>query len=379
MTADRSVKSHTAKNRVLILLFFLWTASCQPPPADPFEGLPVESVEVDPARLPGQPAADSGWAAASHILVRWRGAEGWYKRIKLDRSGARRRAERLLELARGRGQDFEALARKFSDDSATAAKGGHLGVFARGELHPALERAVFSVQPGQVADLVESPAGFHVLMRTDDRYAQAAEIVVAHDQALRYRPRQPRSRQQAKELAAELHRRLLAGEDFFELARNYSDLSSAERGGVVAVFSAGEQHPDFEKIVWGLSPGQVSEVIETPTGFHIVKRLVIERIPLRQLFIEYQALVMPGEKRKKPTPEEAGELAQRIVNEARGGKDFAYLISAYSHTTSPQVRWYSRGELPYLQEKAAFSLRPGELAGPFDTANGWLILQRANF
>ncbi|HEX6588654.1 MAG TPA: peptidylprolyl isomerase [Longimicrobiales bacterium] len=70
-------------------------------------------------------------------------------------------AQEVLELARG-GEDFEQLARRFSDDPS-AQQGGDLGWFRRGDMVQAFENAVYSLRPGQISGVVESPFGFHVI------------------------------------------------------------------------------------------------------------------------------------------------------------------------------------------------------------------------
>ncbi len=61
------------------------------------------------------------------------------------------------------GESFAALARRYSQDTGNAKKGGDLGEFGRGDLVPALENAAFKLQPGQISPIVESPFGLHIV------------------------------------------------------------------------------------------------------------------------------------------------------------------------------------------------------------------------
>ena len=63
------------------------------------------------------------------------------------------------------------------------------------------------------------------------------------------------------------------GADFVELARERSIDSSRDRGGDLGFFGLGEMIPEFEKEAIRLKVGELSEVVQTPMGFHIIKRI----------------------------------------------------------------------------------------------------------
>jgi parvulin-like peptidyl-prolyl isomerase len=103
---------------------------------------------------------------AAHVLVR----------VPLDavapeRTSARLRAEQVRVLAR-QGQDFSALAKKWSDDSTTRDAGGMLEPFARGEMMKPVEDATLALAPGEISAVVETPYGFHVIKRLPDSDAE---------------------------------------------------------------------------------------------------------------------------------------------------------------------------------------------------------------
>jgi parvulin-like peptidyl-prolyl isomerase len=84
-----------------------------------------------------------------------------------EQDAARFRAEAVLERLR-KGEDFEELARKVSQDPASSAQGGKLSPFARGQVEQAVELAAFALKPGEVSGVVWSRLGYH-LVRVDAR------------------------------------------------------------------------------------------------------------------------------------------------------------------------------------------------------------------
>jgi peptidyl-prolyl cis-trans isomerase C len=81
----------------------------------------------------------------------------------------------------------------------------------------------------------------------------------------------PDEKQKAREKAESLKKRLLAGEDFSALAKSESTCPSSSKGGDLGFFGKGEMVPAFENATAALKPGEVSNVVETQFGFHIIK------------------------------------------------------------------------------------------------------------
>jgi peptidyl-prolyl cis-trans isomerase C len=101
---------------------------------------------------------------ASHILIRI-----FPDSSAAQRDEARRRATDILKQVLG-GADFARTARDQSEDANTALSGGLVGTFPRGQMHPAFEAAAFSVKPGEISGVVETPFGFHII-RVDEHMA----------------------------------------------------------------------------------------------------------------------------------------------------------------------------------------------------------------
>ena len=96
---------------------------------------------------------------ASHILLKTDG--------KND-AAVEARADELLKQARG-GADFADLARKNSEDEASAKNGGDLDYFGKGRMVPEFEQAAFAMQPGEIGDPVKTSYGYHIIKLVDKK------------------------------------------------------------------------------------------------------------------------------------------------------------------------------------------------------------------
>jgi len=111
-----------------------------------------------------------------------------------------------------------------------------------------------------------------------DISAQPAEIaarhlLVAYKGALRASPGIGRSKNEARTRAEEAQKRAMAGEDFVELVKQYSDEPGAgERGGDLGKFDRQSMVPAFANAAFALKVGEISTVVETQFGYHVIKR-----------------------------------------------------------------------------------------------------------
>jgi foldase protein PrsA len=93
------------------------------------------------------------------------------------------------------GGDFVALAKQYSQDTATKDKGGELGFFGKGQMVPAFQDAAFSLPVGKISQPVKSPFGYHIIQVEEKKPAQKATLASAHDQIKEQLTQQQESQQ----------------------------------------------------------------------------------------------------------------------------------------------------------------------------------------
>lgn len=99
---------------------------------------------------------------------------------------------------------------------------------------------------------------------------RASHILVMHKGA--NQTTSNRTKDEAQSRAEFVRKKLVEGGDFAALAREYSDCPSASKGGDLGEFGRGQMVGPFEAAAFGLEVGELSGVVETPFGFHIIKR-----------------------------------------------------------------------------------------------------------
>lgn len=133
---------------------------------------PKETSKAAPGTQPTPQAAQASdepppkEVGARHVLIQFLGTERAPASVVRTREQAEALAEKVLAKAR-RGESFTRLATEYSDEPGAAGRGGALGKFTRGRMAPAFEDAAFRLKVGQISEVVETPFGFHVILRTE--------------------------------------------------------------------------------------------------------------------------------------------------------------------------------------------------------------------
>ena len=190
---------------------------------------------------------------------------------------ARARAEKARAEALASG-DFAKLAASYSD-GPDALKGGALGWRSADRLPELFSEALKTMKPGDVSELLRSPAGFHLLKLVDRRESGGADgppVKQTHVRHILIRTNEAVSEADARRRLEDLRERIVrGGADFAELARLHSEDGTAARGGDLGWVYPGDTVPDFERAMDALKPGEISEPVKTPFGWHLIQ--VLER------------------------------------------------------------------------------------------------------
>jgi len=185
-------------------------------------------------------------------------------------------------------------------------------------------------------------------------------------------------RKQKRELAEKVLAEARAGKDFAELARKYSDdKASVPEGGDLGYFTRGTMVDAFEKTAFALQPGEISDVVETPFGFHVIKGEGYIEAGIKSL-ADVLDQVKTGLRQEK-AHQAAFEAAMDAYNINRKSGDLA-AAAASAGLEVKQTGLFARGEaisgLDAEEEvaEAAFALNEKELARPVSTPQGVVLM-----
>src|SRR5690606_20185021 len=239
-----------------------------------------------------------------------------------DSAAALARVEALREEILA-GGDFEEIARRESADPGSAAQGGDLGTFSRGQMVEPFDEAVFSLPIGRVSEPVLTQFGYH-LIRVESRNgdeARARHILIPI------------------ELSPESEDRLLAHADSLELLGETMtlDAAAAQLGltvrptelvdGFAFVPGVG---PADDAIDWAMNearPGDVSTVFETPPAFYMVE--LVELVPASVIPLEEASASIRATLEHQKKLERTRQIARDYVDEIRQGRSLDEVAAAH--------------------------------------------------
>ena len=185
--------------------------------------------------------------------------------------------------------------------------------------------------------------------------------------------------EQVRQLANQVREDLLTGADFAEVAVTVSDGGNAKNGGDLGWRKTEDVPSLFADYIPDMKKNDISEPIQSPSGFHIIKitdiksdeESIIEQTHARHILIKTDPLTTSDDAKNK-----LEKLKRRIDN----GDDFGLLAKGNSDDSVSAINggdldWRSPGDLVPEFERAMNGLEPGQISEPFKTNFGWHIVQ----
>lgn len=182
-----------------------------------------------------------------------------------------------------------------------------------------------------------------------------------------------------KAVAQDLRKRILEGADFATISSQFSDLGAGANGGDLGFISRDDVVPEFSRAAFNLSVGDISGVIRTPFGYHVIK---CEGKRDNKLHLRHLLLAVPATAKDTVL---AAHLTDSLIQLIRGGEEFGPIAKEYSIDNSTRAQggelgWFSTTELP-----PDFALHvigwktPGEIKGPIQSQYGLHILKLLDY
>lgn len=223
---------------------------------------------------------------------------------------ARRRAQDIHEQILG-GMDFASAAIRYSN-APNALEGGDLGWRSLNEIPSVFIDLVTQMREGEVTPAIRSPGGFHLLKlygrRADSQRVvqefNARHIMIEFDELT--------SPEQAERKIRDIHRQILDGADFADMARKHSDdHNTGPLGGDLGWFPPEAYGTGVAQVLPTLADGQISEPFRSDVGWHLLQRLGSRQQDRTAEFLRRQAAETIRNRK-------AGEEFERYVRELRG-------------------------------------------------------------
>ena len=304
---------------------------------------------------------------AEHILLKTDGK---------DDAAVKKQAESLLAQAKG-GANFEDLAKKYSEDDASKAKGGDLDYFGRGQMVKEFDDAAFAAKPGDIVGPVKTQFGYHIIKVLDHRQVQAkplAEVRSQIEDQLKFEQAQD----QAQKAADSISSQLKSPADFDKVARDHG-LTVHESG----FFQQDEPiagiglAPNVAQEAFSMKIGDVSDPIRTPQGYAFVTVLAKQDSYLPKLD-EVKAKVRDAVLKEKAIDAARQKAASVDAAMKSGDFDKAAKDAGVEVKTTDFITRGSQvtdiGQSAAV-DAAAFSLPKGGVSDPIVTANGAAIIK----
>ena len=312
---------------------------------------------------------------ASHILIKVpTGADGKVD-PKAD-AAAKQKAEDILKKLKA-GADFAEMAKKESQDTASAINGGSLGWFQRGAMVPDFEKVAFSLPVGGMSDVVKTQFGYHIIKVMDKHSAGVPTFDEVKD---KIEPilKQEKAQQQAQKLADAVYddAKGSAGLDGAAARHNQQVVTTDWFARTDSLPGIGAS-PEFMDAAFLTKQGAPAQEVGTQEGY-VIFQITGVKPPATPSFEEVKAQVENQFKQERSAQliqQKTQELADR-AHALHDLKKAAKEVGAEVKTTDflgPQGQAPDLGNLGG-PAKVAFTLKPGEISGPLAVERNGAVL-----
>ena len=211
---------------------------------------------------------------SSEVAKNLKGKDSTIYKVKL------RAIKSLADVYKNATDKFQGIAPITSDDPSVTENKGDLNYFSVLDMIYSVETAAYNTKVGDVSPIVRTRFGYHIL-KVYDRRPSRGEISVEHIMTTIGKGANEQDKENAKKRIYEIYDKLKAGQNFEDLARQFSDdKQSGEKGGLLQAFKSGRRAKSFEDAAFALKAnGDYSEPILTPFGWHIIKRIDLKGVP----------------------------------------------------------------------------------------------------
>ncbi len=290
----------------------------------------------------------------------------------------KKKADDILAQAKKKGANFEELAKKYSEDPGSKTKNGDLGWIEQGQTVPEFEKAAFSLNKGEVSDLIKTQYGFHIIKVLDKETAHTKTFDEVKD-SLRTSPAALNKAELAAgsladKLSADIRQSNKLGLD--ELAAKYH-LPVSETRPVSAtepVFELGTSRDIHEQILQ-LRKGELSLPIHTDRGYVVLQ--LKEVFPAHPGTLEEVRDKVIGDLKDQKGSELAKAKAEELQARVQKGEKFATAAKALGLDPKSSDEFARSGSIANVgsgkQLAGAFKLKIGEVGAPVTVGQNWVV------
>jgi peptidyl-prolyl cis-trans isomerase D len=276
-----------------------------------------------------------------------------------------------------KGAKFDELAKKNSEDPGSKDKGGDLGWLVQGQTVPEFEKAAFSLQPGQVSDLVKTQYGFHIIKVLEKETAHTKpleEVKLPLLTQLRLNKVQEQENKISDQIAAAIRKSNKT--PLADLAKEFHLEVAQTRPVAVSdpLLELGNSNEVKERI-FQLREGEVSQPMRTDRGYVVLSLKQV--LPAHQGTLEEVRDKVSESLKQEKSVEIARSKAEDLSKRAKAGEKFDAVAKALGLDPKTSEDFSRAGSVPNVgsgkQLNAAFNMKVGEVSAPLPLGTNWVV------